>query len=230
MDGNSIEDADNVMKHILSRLFEFLYISVYRETTFDEIFKNADPNVFLEAVGISKKDFEVLNKYKIFQEDVLNNYIHDFFVNESLGSRINLDDENIRKQYRNSFDWFGFGLESDEEQEFDEKLDNGDSLEQVELFDESDQQNTQIGKIDEYSKIEIKDNINYFNQVKIEDKESLNYENLVDRIRHYLENSKPVKASKIAEELNISKKEINQVLCANSNMFKKDIFFNWSLK
>ena len=230
VNGNSIEDADNVMKHILSRLFEFLYISVYRETTFDEIFKNADPNVFLEAVGISKKDFEVLNKYKIFQEDVLNNYIHDFFVNESLGSRINLDDENIRKQYRNSFDWFGFGLESDEEQEFDEKLDNGDSLEQAELFDESDQQNTQIGKIDEYSKIEIKDNINYFNQVKIEDKESLNYENLVDRIRHYLENSKPVKASKIAEELNISKKEINQVLYANSNIFKKDIFFNWSLK
>lgn len=106
----SIEDTDNVLKHILARLFEFLYISVYRETTFQEIFKNADPNIFLEAVGITKKEFEVLNKYKIFQEDVLNNYIHEFFVNESLGSRLDLNDEEIQKQYRNSFDWFGFGL------------------------------------------------------------------------------------------------------------------------
>jgi len=112
--GNSVEDADNVLKHILSRLFEFLYISVYRETTFREIFQNADPNVFLEAVGITKKDFEVLNKYHIFQEDVLNNYIHQFFVNESLGSKLNLEDEEVKKQYRNSFDWFGFGLELEE--------------------------------------------------------------------------------------------------------------------
>ncbi len=111
--GKTIEDADNVIKHILARLFEFLYISVYRETTFMEIFNNADPNVFLEAVGITKNEFEVLNKYKIFQEDVLNNYIHDFFVNESLGNRLNLDDEKVKKQYRNSFDWFGFGLEND---------------------------------------------------------------------------------------------------------------------
>ena len=108
--GKTIEDANNVLRHILARLFEFLYISVYRETTFDEIFKNADPNVFLEAVGITKKDFEILNKYKIFQEDVLNNYIHEFFINESLGERLDLSDENVKKQYRNSFDWFGFGI------------------------------------------------------------------------------------------------------------------------
>lgn len=109
--GKSVEDADNVMKHLLARLFEFLYISVYRETTFNEIFNNADPNVFLEAVGITKKDFEILNKYHVFQEDVLNNYIHQFFVNESLGSKLNLEDEEVKRQYRNSFDWFGFGLE-----------------------------------------------------------------------------------------------------------------------
>lgn len=113
--GKSVEDADNVMKHILARLFEFLYISVYRETTFQEIFKNADPNVFLEAVGITKKDFEVLNKYHIFQENVLNNYIHQFFVNESLGSKLNLANDEIKKQYRNSFDWFGFGLDGEVE-------------------------------------------------------------------------------------------------------------------
>lgn len=111
--GKSVEDADNVLKHILARLFEFLYISVYRETTFNEIFQNADPNIFLEAVGITKKDFEVLNKYRIFQENVLNNYIHQFFVNESMGSKLNLEDEEIKKQYRNSFDWFGFGIEGD---------------------------------------------------------------------------------------------------------------------
>ena len=110
--GNSVEDADNVMKHILSRLFEFLYISVYRETTFDEIFDNADPDRFLEAVGITKSEFTTLNKYNIFEENALNNCIRDFFVNESLGSRLDLDDEQVRKQYRNSFDWFGFGVES----------------------------------------------------------------------------------------------------------------------
>ncbi len=109
-EGKTIEDADNVFRHILARLFEFLYISVYRETTFNEIFENADPNRFLEAVGITKKDFETLNKYKIFQEDVLNNYIHEFFVNESLGEKLDLTDENIKSQYRNSFDWFGFGI------------------------------------------------------------------------------------------------------------------------
>lgn len=110
-DGETIEDTDNVLKHILARLFEFLYISVYRETNFMEIFNNADPDTFLEAVGITKKDFEVLNKYKIFQEDILNNYIHDFFVNESLGSKLNLEDDEIKKNYRNSFNWFGFGID-----------------------------------------------------------------------------------------------------------------------
>ena len=108
--GKSVEDADNVMKHILARLFEFLYISVYRETTFKEIFNNANPDVFLEAVGITKEDFETLNKYHIFQENVLNNYIHQFFINETLGSKLNLEEEEVNKRYRNSFDWFGFGM------------------------------------------------------------------------------------------------------------------------
>ena len=40
--GATIDDADNVLRHILARLVEFLYISVYRETTFNEIFQNAD--------------------------------------------------------------------------------------------------------------------------------------------------------------------------------------------
>lgn len=109
----TVEDADNVIRHILSRLFEFLYISVYRETTFDEIFKNADPDVFLEAVGITKEDFTVLNRYHIFEEQTLNSCIHDFFVNESLGSTLDLGKEENRRRYRNSFDWYGFGVSDD---------------------------------------------------------------------------------------------------------------------
>ena len=106
----TVENADNVIRHILSRLFEFLYISVYRETTFDEIFKNADPDTFLEAVGITKDEFTVLNRYHIFEEQTLNSCIHDFFVNESLGSTLDLGDEENRRRYRNSFDWYGFGV------------------------------------------------------------------------------------------------------------------------
>lgn len=105
-----MEEVDNKMRHILARLFEFLYISVYRETTLKEIFENADPNTFLEAVGITKEDFTVLNRYNIFEEQMLNSCIHDFFVNESLGSSLDLEKEENRRRYRNSFDWFGFGL------------------------------------------------------------------------------------------------------------------------
>lgn len=109
-DGESVEEADNVLKHILSRLFEFLFISVYRETTFDEIFRNADPQVFLEAVGITKEQFEKLNRYHIFQEDVLNNCIKEFFHNEALGKDLDKMTESDKERYRNSFDWFGFGI------------------------------------------------------------------------------------------------------------------------
>ena len=111
-EGQSVEEADNVLRHILSRLFEFLFISVYRETTFEEIFKNADPKVFLEAVGITKEQFEKLNKYHIFREDVLNNYIKEFFHNEALGNNLDKMTEDERDKYRNSFDWFGFGIDS----------------------------------------------------------------------------------------------------------------------
>ena len=107
-DNETVESANNVIQHLISRLFQFLYISVYRETTFDEIFSNADPDVFLEAVGITKKDFEILNRYHAFQEDVLNNYIYEFFINESLGSSLDKNNEFVAKHYRNSFEWFGF--------------------------------------------------------------------------------------------------------------------------
>lgn len=105
-----MEETQNALQHILARLFEFLYISVYRETTFAEVFKNANPNVFLSAVGITKEDFQKLNEYKVFKEQTLNNIIRDFFVNETLGQSLNMEDPDVKNNYRNSFNWFGYGV------------------------------------------------------------------------------------------------------------------------
>lgn len=107
----SVEDTHNVLKHILSKVFQFLYISVYRETKFREVFANADPYVFHSAVGIKKEEFEILNKYNVFQERTLDNYIHEFFVNESLGKKLDETSELYRENYRNSFNWFGYGIQ-----------------------------------------------------------------------------------------------------------------------
>jgi hypothetical protein len=112
--GNTIEDTQNVLRHILSKVFQFLYISVYRETRFMDVFENADPYVFHSAVGIKKEEFEILNKYRVFQERVLDGYIHEFFVNESLGRVNESASEEFKKRYRNSFNWFGYGVNSDE--------------------------------------------------------------------------------------------------------------------
>ena len=54
-------------------------------------------------------------------------------------------------------------------------------------------------------------------------------DSLLDKIKGLL-SSKQMKSSKIATELGVSKKEINQVLYANNDVFVKDIFFNWKLK
>lgn len=212
--GETIEDADNVLKHLLARLFEFLYISVYRETTFMEIFKNADPNVFLEAVGITKKDFEILNKYKIFQEDVLNNYIHDFFVNESLGSKLDLKDEEVRQQYRNSFDWFGFGLE------------NGNAVQEDHTIANNNTNHKESMPIEE----EIIPEEVSAEQEGAENAKDVQPEySLIKKIKELL-SSKQMKSSKIASELGISKKEINKILYSHTDVFAKDIFFSWRVK
>lgn len=168
--GETIEDADNVLKHILARLFEFLYISVYRETSFNEIFNNADPKIFLEAVGITKNEFEILNKYKIFQEDVLNNYIHDFFVNESLGSKLNLQDKEIQKKYRNSFDWFGFGLENNENNVITEISEKTLKNKIVEILNDSKPMNiSQISLKLNVDKKEVKDVLTSNNNIFTKD-------------------------------------------------------------
>ena len=215
--GETIEDADNVLKHILARLFEFLYISVYRETTFMEIFNNADPNVFLEAVGITKKDFEVLNKYKVFQEDVLNNYIHDFFINESLGLKIDSQSKEAISRYRNSFDWFEFGLENNEQIDNNENIvnsnittDNGNSKDEEKIID---------------NKALFKEN-----EISFEDKTVSKTNQLEEKIKNLLMKHKALKINKISNLLNVSKDEINKVLNSNKNLFYKDLFFNWKLK
>lgn len=221
--GKSVEDADNVMKHILARLFEFLYISVYRETTFDEIFSNADPNLFLEAVGITKKDFEVLNKYRVFQENVLNNYIHQFFVNESLGSKLNLEDEEIKRQYRNSFDWFGFGLESNNAIDFEEMInkDDEDSQDDVGGREDGNAQAIEEGqsKDDELSEIGICAS------------SEQRFESLFDEIYDVLKrNPDGLKAMNIAGLLKVTKKEVNKVLYSHPKIFVRNLKFGWQIR
>ena len=229
-----MEDADNVMKHILARLFEFLYISVYRETTFQEIFKNADPNVFLEAVGITKKDFEVLNKYHVFQENILNNYIHQFFVNESLGSKLNLEDEEIKKQYRNSFDWFGFGLDGESEPEV--KLpDRGQHLVDYVRYQVNQMAEEMEAHREDKNEELIEESLEETNEepVRSEYGESLGEEEIsdLDRIIELLTGEKRgMKAGKIADLLNMTKKEVNRILYANKDLFVSDFFRNWKLK
>jgi hypothetical protein len=232
-DKNSVEDADNVMKHILARLFEFLYISVYRETTFQEIFSNADPNVFLEAVGITKKDFEVLNKYHIFQEDVLNNYIHDFFVNESLGSKLDLNDAKIKAQYRNSFDWFGFGVDDEGEIHVDENVGTqfiGDEependeqeIVESEFAPESESINQEAAAEPEPEPEPEPETAPVTEPVK---------KDPVEQIEELLrKNPKGMKSGKIAELLGVSKRDINKIMYANKDKFTVDFFFNWKLK
>ena len=232
--GKSVEDADNVMKHILARLFEFLYISVYRETTFQEIFKNADPNVFLEAVGITKKDFEVLNKYHVFQENILNNYIHQFFVNESLGSKLNLEDEEIKKQYRNSFDWFGFGLDGESEPEV--KLpDRGQHLVDYVRYQVNQMAEEMEARREDKNEELIEESLEETNEepVRSEYGESSGEEEIsdLDRIIELLTGEKRgMKAGKIADLLNMTKKEVNRILYANKDLFVSDFFKNWRLK
>ncbi len=210
-DKNSVEDADNVMKHILARLFEFLYISVYRETTFNEIFKNADPNVFLEAVGITKNDFTILNKYHIFQEDVLNNYIHDFFVNESLGSTLDLTDEKVKAQYRNSFDWFGYGVDD----EGDIHIDDTYGSNEIDYAEGE----TEIGVVSETEE---------FN--KTENFDNFIHENPIEKVTRLLKsNPEGLKAGKIAELLNMTKRDVNKMMYSNKDRFLVDFFFRWKL-
>ena len=220
--GKSIEDADNVMKHILARLFEFLYISVYRETTFQEIFKNADPNVFLEAVGITKKDFEVLNKYHVFQENILNNYIHQFFVNESLGSKLNLEDEEIKKQYRNSFDWFGFGLDGEEPVEVSTPKHETIKVEEP-IIEETSLEEPPVVELDNDEEETVdSEPVQVVEEQEVSD---------LDRIKEILTGEKRgMKAGKIADLLSMTKKEVNKILYANKDLFVSDFFKNWKLK
>lgn len=54
-------------------------------------------------------------------------------------------------------------------------------------------------------------------------------DSLLDKIKELLSSEK-MKSSKIASKLGISKKEINKILYSHTDVFAKDIFFNWRLK
>ena len=98
------------LKNSLRNKVNFLYNPI----DFDKIKKLSEEDFyeedkkFLEAVGITKKDFEVINRYNIFNKRILDSYISDFFANETLGKSLSNNEEN-KKKYRNSFNWFGYG-------------------------------------------------------------------------------------------------------------------------
>ena len=179
--------------------------------------------MFLEAVGITKDDFEILNKYHIFQENVLNNYIHQFFVNESMGSKLNLEDEEVKRQYRNSFDWFGFGMESGVEPEVTIPYTGRAFTDSVRY------------QINEINKVSTKksDKSNLIASLESNDTASEKKEEIsdLDKIKEILISEKRgMKAGKIADLLGISKKEVNSILEENKDLFLRGLFGNWRLK
>lgn len=210
----SVTDCNNALRHILSRLVEFLFISVYRETAFTEIFKNADPDIFLEAVGMKKEDFEALNKYHIFEEKTLNNYIHEFFVNESIGENLNTNDPDIDNQYRNSFGWFGFNKIEQSVKRYVNESSVKDVQDTVESYN-----NNQGNVVNSDSDVE--------NEPEIEN--NSNVDNLLDKIILLLKSTpKGLSSKKIAKTLGVSKKEVNTILYGNRSKFIQD-FLSWRL-
>ncbi|ADK87130.1 hypothetical protein MPNE_0127 [Mycoplasmoides pneumoniae FH] len=64
-----------------------------------------DPKVFSVAVGIEMDEFSKIQKF--FKVENMNRLIEQFSFRESVKT------ENTEKsQYRNSFNWFGFGPDS----------------------------------------------------------------------------------------------------------------------
>ena len=217
--GTTVDDADNVLRHILARLVEFLYISVYRETTFSEIFKNADPDVFLEAVGITKKDFETLNKYHVFEENTLNNYIHEFFVNESIGEEIATNSK-ANDEYRNSFGWFGFNNVEAEVHQYVSEVSSNEIRDNISDF--STVHNTDIQLSEPHKGTDDSE----LSETKLKDSACGLKENIIAVLESH---PNGLRAGKIAALLGMPKKSINKVLYANKEVFKQD-FLTWKLR
>ena len=216
--GTTIADADNVLRHILGRLVEFLYISVYRETTFSEIFKNADPDVFLEAVGITKKDFETLNKYHVFEENILNNYIHEFFVNESLGLSLDRDSDEVHGQYRNSFGWFGYNDVGGKLEGYVRERESLVAKDEIRDFSTISPGPDDSGKIRRRADVDL--------QLEPEGKEDALERRIADVLSKH---PSGLRSAKIAALLRVSKKEVVHALCGNRHLFAQD-FLIWKLK
>lgn len=112
----------------------------------------------------------------------MNNYIHDSFVNESLGSKLDLKNEEIRKQYRNSFDWFRFDLE------------NGNAVEENQTIANNNTNSKESMPIEEEI-IPKEVHVEEKNEKNAKDVQSEN--SLLDKIKGLL-SSKQMKSSKIA--------------------------------
>ena len=183
-----------------------------------------------------KKDFEVLNKYHIFQEDVLNNYIHDFFVNESLGSKLDLTDEKIKTQYRNSFDWFGYGVIDEGEIHIDENV--GTQI----IEEDFEPQDNNSNNIENDTRLNLKTLLQNTEQDSVpENTDNNNADDDIDLdliendpanqiAELLLKNPKGLKASKIAKILGLDKHEVNRILYSNKERFSVDFFFTWKMK
>lgn len=236
----SVEDTENVLRHILARLVEFLYISVYRETTFGEIFKNADPDVFLEAVGITKKDFDSLNKYHIFEENTLNNYIHEFFVNESIGSDLDSLKEDPNDQYRNSFGWFGYNEVMSLIKDYVAENNAKEVIKGIEEYAEGYSDTKSESELEGFeSNEEIGDRVDAEPEKpsaaesksgETEAEEAIESPDLKSRIAALMEKENgALKSGVIAKKLGVSKKDVNRVLYANKETFIQSLF-TWKLR
>ncbi|WP_236253461.1 hypothetical protein [Mycoplasmoides pneumoniae] len=100
-----VNDNFDSLMHTWARVLHFLYVSVYREKTLRDVLNKTDPKVFSVAVGIEMDEFSKIQKF--FKVENMNRLIEQFSFRESVKT------ENTEKsQYRNSFNWFGFGPDS----------------------------------------------------------------------------------------------------------------------
>ena len=126
----------------------------------------------------------------------------------------------FKNQYRNSFGWFGFGV------------DDEGSINTTENVGTSISENQDICEEDllvDSNKVNDTEDKNEINNTVKELVDTVKTD--VDKIRDVLlKNPKGLKSGKIASLIGLSKKEVNRILYSNKNMFTVDILFTWKLK
>lgn len=69
-------------------------------------FKDEDLDTIIDL-----KQYPVLEISVEEDEDGFQIFTPEFFVNESLGSSLDEESDVYKENYKNSFNWFGFGIE-----------------------------------------------------------------------------------------------------------------------